>query len=154
MSKTASAKKAAPAKKPVAVKKVASVKLAAVKKSPTVVEPEQKGERVVKGFKILDNVELPARVTTPGESLYPFADIAVGQSFFVDSTIDRSKYASEKEATTAQREATATKANRMNGAIRRFLKRNEGFKFTARTVANGVELGFDSNYGVVVKRLK
>jgi hypothetical protein len=149
MSKTASAKKTVGAKKPsVATKKVASVKLATVKKEETPVA------RVIKGFKILDNVELPARVTTPGESLYPFGEIAVGQSFFVDSAIDLSNYVTSKEASDAQREATATKANRMNGAIRRFLKRNPDFKFTARTVANGRELGFDSDFGVVVKRLK
>lgn len=143
-------------KKPVVLKAVTSVKAVAAKKAaPVLTNTEAVGvASQAKGFKLVAGVKLPPRVSTPGETAYPFGELEVGVAFFADSKIDTSPYSDEKEAAKAQREASATKANRINGAIRRYLKRNEGKKFTARTVINGTELGFDGDIGIVVQRLK
>lgn len=157
------AAKTSPAKKP-ALKIATSAKAAPAKKSvtngaspATVVKPSSAataGTSEAKGFKLIAGVKLPPRVTTPGETQYPFESLDVGVAFFVDSKIDTARYTSVPEASKAQREASAVRANRINGAIRRYLKRNEGKKFTARTVYNGKELGFDGDIGIVVQRTK
>lgn len=143
MAKSNAKKKATPAKKPVAAK---STKTAKKPSAPVAVRPN------ATSFKLIDNVTLPPRVRKGGASPYPFASMVAGQSFMVAATIERSIYANEAEADKAQLEECRRVANRLSGAVRRFTKRNEGFKFAVRTVANGKELGFDHDNGIVVQR--
>lgn len=87
-------------------------------------------------FTLEDGVELPARIRTGGGTPYPFAAMAIGQRFFVGTQIDTSKYSSADEAAAAQREENERVANRLSGAVRRFTKKHEGFKFAVRTVTD------------------
>lgn len=94
------------------------------------------------GFKydILDEGDMPEamRMSRSVASPYPFAAMEVGKGFVVAHDIDPDLYASETEAETAKREALRTIANRLSGAVRRFTKKNDGFKFKVYTAANGV----------------
>lgn len=92
-------------------------------------------------FELRDNVPVPAisRRSNGPATIYPFASMTVGKSFFVSSAIDASTFTDETEAAKAQGEATKTVANRLSGAVRRFTKKNEGYKFNVRaTVEDGV----------------
>lgn len=69
-----------------------------------------------------------------GHSMYPFASMAVDDGFFVAADVDTSNFSDEGEAAKAQMEKCHALSNRLTGAVRRFTKRNEGYKFTVRIV--------------------
>mgnify|MGYP003385921319 CR=1 FL=1 len=93
-------------------------------------------------FTILDNVPIPprARGGNGGQSQYPFAQLGVGQSFILAHEVDEELYPDETERKAAIVEESQKLANRLSGATRRFTKNNEGFKFTVRTVPEGVQV--------------
>jgi hypothetical protein len=85
-------------------------------------------------FKLEAFTEVPPIIRRGGgqKAVYPFAAMPVGQKFFVNATIDESKYSDAGEAKKAQDEALQTAANRLSGAVRRFTKKNEGYAFNVR----------------------
>lgn len=154
MAKSTAKKKPTPAKKPVF-------------KKTTLVKPDAKTSSIAKAnspaiaikpnatsFKLVDDVQLPPRIRKGGASPYPFASMAIGQSFMVAAVIERSIYSSEEEADKAQNEECRKVANRLSGAVRRFTKHNTGYKFAVRTVSTGKALGFDADHGIVVQRVE
>lgn len=165
--KKATAKKApaksTPAKKP-------ALKLGLKAPKPLSASPAPKTESAVAGatpvtaatktkpsVEVIDGVKVYHGITLPQRAVAITSDldkIKVGGLVFFDTTIDTSAYKDEKEAVKAQREAAAVKANRANGQVRRYTKRNPDTKFIVRTLPNAKSMGFDTDVGVVIQRTK
>jgi len=118
----------APAKTPKA-------KVIAGKPKPEAVEPN-----IVNGFVIEDNIPIPARKRFGGNSIYPVANLQVGQSFIVPANVDADLYADHNELGKAIKEQLRTISNRLSGAVRRFTKKNEALKFRVAITDDGVRV--------------
>ena len=88
-------------------------------------------------FEIEDNVELTAKAGGGGQgTIYPFADLKVGQSFLVPVEIDKSaKTADARRASFAENARKVS--NRLNGAKGRFAKKHPEVNIALRTIAPG-----------------
>ena len=126
------------AKKTTAPKKTKVVKSAETKvKAPKVVSAPKAESK----FKIIPSSEAAPRVhfgRSVGQAIYPFADMDVDTSFEIKADADRDLFVSDQEYTQELRSQLKTLANRMAGAVRRFTKKREGFKFSVHTGAECV----------------
>lgn len=88
-------------------------------------------------FSLEQGIAIPPRTRAGGgASLYPFAEMAEGQTFLVPVEEPANiKDPAEKEK--AFKEETRIVSNRVSGAIRRFRKTNPDTKFVQRTVNDG-----------------
>lgn len=142
-------------KKPVPAKKAASpvAPANAVAGATPVTETEKTKARV----ETIDGVKVHYGITLPQRAVATVSDldkVKVGGALFFDATIDKTVYKSAEEGAKAQREAAAVKANRANGQVRRYTKRNPDTKFIVRTLPNARAQGFDGDVGVVIQRTK
>lgn len=92
-------------------------------------------------FTLESDIAIPPRATSAGKAAYPFASMAVGQSFLVAvEKVDPDLYVDAAEVAAANREAKEKVSNRMSGAIRRFAKTHPHVKLTMRTVDEGIRI--------------
>lgn len=133
---TGSLQKAAkPVKKPFSLKAIGSK----APKTPITKEVADANRNAAASeFALEDSVEIPPRKHGGGGAVspYPFKHMKPSQSFFVAAEIERGLYTTEAEADEAQLEESRKVVNRMTGAVRRFSKLNDGYKFTVRTVSD------------------
>lgn len=140
MAKTTKKSKTKAKSKIKTVKKAVKVKpTVANVKAPTSTTPEPAiNKGTSEGFVLERDVPVPERIRNhSARSVYPFASMTAGDSFFIPApVIDSAFYTSEEEADKERRGECKRISNRLAGATRRFVKLNDDYKFTIRTTQN------------------